>query len=96
MTLTTIPRTPTVHCANALTDLVHTARALASRADIAGATRLTRSAAIAADTLDRARTRLIEDGDEYLDAAWAFVDAGRRILAGLSARIIIRERRHAS
>lgn len=37
-----------------------------------------------AQTLDGARTRLVEDGTDYLDAAWAFVDAGRKQLAELA------------
>ena len=36
-----------------------------------------------ASTLHRARRRLDEDGDNYLDAAWAFVDGGRTVLASI-------------
>jgi len=91
---TTIERTPTVHCINALSDLVHSARRLATRAELADAARLHRVAVSIADTLDRARTRLVEDGDEYLDAAWAFVDAGRKHVAQLGIRVDRKEARH--
>lgn len=63
---------------DALSDLVDTARdRRASEPQHA-----TECHAIAR-TLDRARTRLVEDGPGYLDAAWAFVDAGRKALAQL-------------
>lgn len=32
-------------------------------------------------TLDAARTRLVQEGDAYLDAAWAFVEGGRKLIA---------------
>lgn len=66
---------------NALSDLVDTARTRAERARRVGAEALALDLDGIAATLDRARTRLVEDGTEYLDAAWAFVDAGRRALA---------------
>lgn len=37
--------------------------------------------------LDAVRTRLVQDGADYLDEAWAFVDAGRRIIAGYGMQL---------
>lgn len=70
----------------ALAELVQTARRRASTAQWWGDTTKARAYADVADTLDRARTILVEDGDAYLDAAWAFVDAGRLTLTRLAAR----------
>lgn len=70
---------------NALTDLVKTARTRADQARSAGLDGTAKTLDNIALTLDGARTRLIEDGIEYLDAAWAFVDAGRGALAGMEA-----------
>lgn len=73
MTATTIAAT------RALSDLVDSARAQAERA-----ARLDHPAARLRHivrTLDSARTRLVQEGIDYLDTAWAFVDAGRVQLA---------------
>lgn len=70
----------------ALAELVQTARVRARTATAYGDTRSARAYAGVADTLDRCRTILVEDGDAYLDAAWAFVDAGRLTLTRLAAR----------
>lgn len=69
---------------DALTDLVGTARARAERARTAGLEGTAKTLDEIAKTLDGARTRLVEDGPEYLQAAWAFIDAGRAALAGLA------------
>lgn len=74
-TLATKPAT------DALTDLVETTDARAERCRQAGDFGLAREYDAIGHTLDGARTRLVEDGVEYLEAAWAFVDAGRRALA---------------
>lgn len=68
---------------DALTDLVNTARVRAARErnTIGGSARRAADLDEIALTLDRARTRLVEDGIEYLDAAWAFVDAGCKQIA---------------
>ena len=66
---------------DALNDLVQSAR---SNADEAAALDRPHNAATLtsmATTLDGARTRLIEDGPDYLPAAWAFVDAARSLIA---------------
>jgi hypothetical protein len=71
------------HADNALADLIASARI---RADKATAVNLPDTAYVLTDiaaTLDRARTRLAEEGDDYLDAAWAFCDGARTILAGI-------------
>lgn len=70
----------------ALADLVESARRRAHTATAYHDTRRARAYAEVADTLDRARTILVEEGDSYLDAAWAFVDAGWLTLARLAAR----------
>jgi hypothetical protein len=75
----------TAPATRALTDLVDTARARAARARADGLDGTAKTLDQIARTLDGARTRLIEDGIEYLDAAWAFVDAGRGALAGMHA-----------
>lgn len=74
-TLATKPAT------DALTDLVETTDARAARCRAAGDFGLAHEFEAIRQTLDGARTRLVEDGPEYLEAAWAFVDAGRRALA---------------
>ena len=70
----------------ALADLVETARRRAATARAYGDDALAKALSDVADTLDRARTILVEEGDTYLDAAWAFVDAGRLTLVRLAAR----------
>lgn len=71
----------TIVCTRALSELVDDARALRDRAAKLGLEHSTRTLGQAAGTLDRARTRLVEDGADYLDAAWAFLDAGRSMVA---------------
>ena len=38
-------------------------------------------------TLDMARTRLVREGIEYLDEAWAFVDGGRVVVASYGIQV---------
>lgn len=68
-------------CLRALTDLVDTARHRARVARWKRAPARERHFEGIAHTLDRARTRLVEDGSDYIEAAWAFVDAARKMLA---------------
>lgn len=71
----------TVAALRALNDLIETGRMLepvARRVDTNTADQLAGSL----DRLDAVRTRLVEEGIDYLDEAWAFVDGGRRIIAG--------------
>lgn len=71
---------PTIAAARALTDLVDTARATADRAALKRQRTIAQRCQVIASQLDAARTRLVQDGPEYLDTAWAYVDAGRRAL----------------
>jgi hypothetical protein len=71
------------HADHALTDLIATARI---RADKAAERAMPDTAYVLSDiasTLTNARTQLAADGAEYLDAAWAFVDGARTVLAGI-------------
>lgn len=68
---------------DALTDLVDTARTRAHNDRTLGHHARADALLKIAGTLDGARTRLVEDGIDYLDAAWAFVDAGRKQIANL-------------
>lgn len=72
---------------SALEDLVETALVRAGDAAKAGLRSTGRKLTDVALTLDSARIRLHEDGEYYLDAAWAFVDAGRSIIAAHSDAI---------
>ena len=69
-----------------LAHLVDTARMRAQASEDHGDTRRARALRDIATTLDRARTILVEDGDDYFDAAWAFVEAGRLTLARMASR----------
>ncbi|WP_067197142.1 hypothetical protein [Microbacterium sp. XT11] len=64
--------------ANRLTTLVDAARALSAEARSLGLRDTARQLKSEAATLDGARTRLIEDGSEYFDAARAFINAAER------------------
>lgn len=71
----------TIAALRALNDLIETGRMLepfARRVDSSIADNLTGTLS----RLDGVRTRLVEDGNGYLDEAWAFVDGDRRIIAG--------------
>jgi hypothetical protein len=81
MTTTTSAATDT------LTDLVQSARQLSSRAITARRHGLGGRILTLACDLDATRTRLVQDGPDYLEAAWAFIDAGRRILAGYTVQL---------
>ncbi|RBO72775.1 hypothetical protein [Microbacterium sp. H6] len=65
---------------NRLTTLVDSARDLRGEAKSLGLRDTARSLNDAARTLDGARTRLVEDGPEYLDAARAFINAAENML----------------
>lgn len=67
----------------ALTDLVETARELEliTRGNM-GLLDMGQEIAKVINTLDTVRTRLVQEGPSYLDEAWAFVDAGRVVVAG--------------
>ncbi|WP_298041458.1 hypothetical protein [uncultured Microbacterium sp.] len=76
--------TTTKVATDALSDLVHTARERARTDRNRQRTKRAQAHEHIARTLDGARTRLVQDGPEYLDAAWAFVDGGRKLLANLA------------
>lgn len=71
---------PTIAAARALTDLVDTARALSTRATTKRRPGIAHRCQVIAAQLDATRTRLVQDGTDYLDTAWAYVDAGRRAI----------------
>lgn len=87
--------TTTIVATNALTDLVLTARAMHETAEKHKLTRVARSLNSIATICDGARTRLVEDGEDYLDAAWAFVDVGRKLIAGHRVTLAVIENTHA-
>jgi hypothetical protein len=66
---------------DALTDLVNTSRRYRDEADRAGRPGWTQTWDALALHLDRSRTRLVEEGEDYLTDAWAIVDAGRLTVA---------------
>lgn len=74
---------PTV---DALTDLVNTARTRARACRVRSETTRAGQLDYIARTLDAARTRLVQDGDEYLDAAWTMVDRAREVLARIAKK----------
>lgn len=76
--------TITLPATNALSELVDDARTLRDNAEHLGHERAAQQLDAIARTLDSARTRLVEDGADYLDAAWAFLDAGRDSLTNWS------------
>ncbi|WP_270353438.1 hypothetical protein [Microbacterium testaceum] len=78
---------PTKVATDALTDLVHTARSRGWEAKRAGLTHTAYALMRLAADLDAVRTRLVEDGPDYLDAAWAFIDAGRRMITENIAKL---------
>lgn len=78
---------PTKVATDALSDLVHTARSRGLEAKRAGMIHTAYALMRLAADLDGARTRLVEDGPDYLDAAWAFIDAGRRMVADNIAKL---------
>lgn len=73
--------------ANRLSTLVDAGRDLRGEAKAIGLTATARNLSAIIGTLDGARTRLVEDGPEYLDAARAFIDAGAGMLADRAAYI---------
>ncbi|WP_309105029.1 hypothetical protein [Microbacterium sp.] len=79
----TIERIEIDHADTALADLIASARIRAERAEAHHLPDTAFVLAGIATTLSNARARLAEDGSDYLDAAWAFVDAGRTTLAGI-------------
>lgn len=73
------------HATSALTDLIATARIRGKRAAERNLPDTAYVYGDIASTLENANTRLAEDGADYLDAAWAFIDAARTVLASITA-----------
>lgn len=67
-----------------LTDLVHTCRWRANVARYWNQHNLVHAYESAGRTLDATRTRLVQEGEDYLSAAWSFIDAGRMQVAILA------------
>lgn len=77
------PDSPKTIALDALDDLIRTAQHRAERNRRLDHDAQAKAHDDIAATLRGAVTRLNEDGDEYLDAALAFIDAGRTTLGGL-------------
>ena len=77
----------TIAATRALSDLVDTARSHGLSARDLGLKRTAFALLNIAIDLDSARTQLVQEGESYLDAAWAFADAGRRMVADYVAVI---------
>lgn len=71
----------TLAASRALTDLVDTGRDIERIAWTSQLHDIAVEVGKVVDTLDAARTKLVEDGPSYLDQAWSFVDAGRVVMA---------------
>lgn len=72
---------PTVAAARALSDLIDTARTLLPIARQRRRRNIEHRLNVIIGQLDATRTRLVQDGEEYITTAWAFVDAGRSAIA---------------
>lgn len=72
---------PTVTALAVLNDLVDSSRSLIPVAEKKGHTKVAHRLAVIAHQLDATRTRLVQDGPEYIDTAWAYIDAGRVAIA---------------
>lgn len=70
-------QSPTVAALRALSDLVATARTLRDKAVTKRRREIANRCQVIASQLDATRTRLVQDGDQYIDTAWSYVDAGR-------------------
>ena len=77
----TMSNGPQAAAFDALSDLVNTARLYRDAAEVAGLPGRTQTWDALALTLDSARTRLVEEGEDYLPEAWGMVDAGRLTVA---------------
>jgi hypothetical protein len=76
----------------ALTDLVDTARVNRDASEAQGWRMWTQTWSNLADHLDRVRTTLAQEGDDYLPEAWGYVDSGRLTIARYMVRIDRRTR----
>jgi len=76
-----------VAAVDALNDLVATARGHAAAARDQGREGWAQNWDTLAYHLDATRTTLVQEGDDYLPVAWAFVDSGRLTIVRYMARI---------
>jgi len=76
-----------VAAVDALTDLVATARTHADVARLDGREGWAQNWDNLAYNLDATRTTLVQEGEDYLPVAWAFVDSGRLTIVRYMARI---------
>lgn len=74
-------QSPTIAAARALTSLVGDARALIPIAQKKRRRQIAHRLTIIAAQLDACRTRLVQDGPDYIETAWAWVDSGRLAIA---------------
>lgn len=75
------PTTETLTALTALTDLVDETRRLAASAIKRKNPHMGARLTDLARQLDACRTRLVQDGDEYLPTSWAWLDTARPMVA---------------
>ncbi|UGS26604.1 hypothetical protein K8F61_18640 [Microbacterium resistens] len=78
---TPVAAAQTLAAIGALSTLVDDCRTAARRARRARQHALLTEIRRLGNSFDAARTRIVQDGADYLPTAWAFVDAGRRTLS---------------
>lgn len=74
-------QSPQLDALRALNELVTTARTRGLVAKELGHTKAAFALLSIARDLDAARTCLVQEGESYLEAAWAFIDTGRKLIA---------------
>jgi len=79
--------TTTAAACNAIAELIRSANYERGRAKRKRLPILADQLDLTSRQLDAVRTTLVQEGDEYLQTAWAFVDAGRLTLAKIITRI---------
>jgi hypothetical protein len=72
---------PTIAAVRALNILVHDARDLIPIAEAHRRRQIAQRLNTIASQLDACRTRLVQEGPDYIETAWAWVDSGRLALA---------------
>lgn len=77
LAMTDHEQSPTIAAARALNDLVDTARATRARAIQKRRRAIAHRCGVIEEQLDATRTRLVQDGPEYINTAWAYVDVAR-------------------
>ena len=74
-------QSPTIAAVRALNLLIHDARDLIPIAEARGRRHMAQRLNTIASQLDACRTRLVQEGPDYIETAWAWVDSGRIALA---------------